>query len=111
MNDTVIIYTNELKNRIVPKYKLIGMVSQLIFSISIFKTNHEIEPFLLSVFGLTFKPYVLKSRTLMVARVSKETSKSTSNELELIKKNLYKYLTENLSEEKKLEPIITRGAH
>lgn len=111
MNDTVIIYTNELKNRIVPKYKIIGIVSQLIFSTSIFQTNHEIKPFLSDVFGLTFKPYVFKSRTLVVARISKEVSKTTSNELESIKRKLYKFLTENLSEEKKLEPIITRGAH
>lgn len=101
MNDSLIIYLNELKNRIVPKYKIIGITTQLIFSTSTFKRNSDIEPFLLKIFNITFKPYVIKSRTIIASRVSRIISKSDSSNIESMKRNLYSYLDKKLTEDKK----------
>lgn len=72
MYTELILFRNELKNKSVPKYKIIGIVSELLLSKKVFKANTEIESFLKQVFDLEFKTYVFRSRTLIVARVSRE---------------------------------------
>lgn len=103
MNDSLIIYLNELKNRIVPKYKVIGITTQLIFSVPMFKRNSDIEPFLLEIFNLSFKPYVIKSRTLIASRVARFISESDSSNVESIKRNLYAYLDKHFKDKRKNE--------
>lgn len=103
MNDSLIIYLNELKNKIVPKYKIIGITTQLIFSTSMYKRNSDIEPFLSEIFNLSFRPYVIKSRTLIASRVSRVISESDSSDIELVKRNLYSYLDKKLTKDKKIE--------
>lgn len=51
------------------KALLIGALSQLILNKKVFKRNKELETFLKDVFQVTFLEYVLKSRTLILAKV------------------------------------------
>lgn len=86
MYNNLILYRNELKNKLIPKYKLIGIVSSLLLSKEIFKKNTEIYDFVKEVFSIELKPYLLKSRTLTVAKISKlifsiEDDKSYKNKL------------------------------
>ena len=72
MYENLILYRNELKNKNIPKYKIIGIIVELIFSKEIFKSNKEIGIFLKEVFNIEFKNYVMKSRTMIVSRVCKK---------------------------------------
>ena len=72
MNRQLILYRNELKNSKIQTYKLIGIVSELVLSKEIFKNNIDIEDFIVNVFNLRFKDYLYKSRTLLVARLTRE---------------------------------------
>ena len=72
MYKELILFRNELKNKSIPKYKIIGIVSELLLSKQIFAKNADIEEFLSDVFGMKFKAYLYKSRTMVVARVTKE---------------------------------------
>ncbi len=67
MYDNLILFRNELKNRNVSNYKLIGIVTELIFSKEIFKKNSDISVFIQEIFDITLKDYILKSRTMIVA--------------------------------------------
>lgn len=69
MYTQLILFRNELKNKSVPKYKIIGIVAELLLSKEIFRTNSEIEDFLKQIFDIHFKLYIFRSRTLVVARV------------------------------------------
>lgn len=72
MYANLVLFRNELKNKKVSKYKLIGIITELIFSKEIFKKNSEISEFSESVLGIVLKDYILKSRTMVVAHVSKK---------------------------------------
>ena len=53
MYKELILFRNELKNKFIPKYKLIGIVSELLLSKQIFLKNMDIEDFLMeSVFSM-----------------------------------------------------------
>lgn len=81
MYTNLILYRNELKNKSIAKYKIIGITSELIFSKKIFRKNRELEKFLKDVFNIEFKDYVMKSRTMIVARVSREVFSCENNEV------------------------------
>ena len=88
----LIIYKNELKNSNPSRYKLIGIVTQLILSREIFDKNSDIEKFLDVVFELEFKEYVIASRTLIVARTVRHIDECSEEQYLMFKKRLYKYL-------------------
>ena len=86
MYNNLILYRNELKNKLIPKYKLIGIVSSLLLSKEIFQKNTDIDVFVKEVFSIELKPYLLKSRTLTVTKISKlifsiEDDRSYKNKL------------------------------
>lgn len=104
MYKDLILFRNELKNKTVPKYKLIGIVSQLLLSRKIFPANIDIEKFLEDIFQLEFKTYLFRSRTLIVARVTREILSSENDSV--YKNKLYNFVQEkieNLKEETKNE--------
>ena len=45
MYKELILFRNELKNKSIPKYKIIGIVSELLLSKQIFAKNADIEEF------------------------------------------------------------------
>ena len=96
MYKELILFRNELKNKFIPKYKLIGIVSELPLSKQIFLKNMDIEDFLMEVFGLKFKAYLYRSRTMIVARVTKEIiAMEKDNEY---KNKLYKFIQKKIDE-------------
>lgn len=68
----LVLFRNELKNKIVPKYKMIGIVSSLLMSKEIFSNNTKLAQFLKEVFQLECKSYIFRSRSLLAARVTRE---------------------------------------
>lgn len=99
MYTNLILYRNELKNRNTPRYKLIGIVVELLFSKEIFPKNSDIKIFLDEVMNIQFKIYIMKSRTMIVARVSKMLAKQ---EIEnQYNKALYKFINDKIEELKK----------
>ena len=96
MYKELILFRNELKNKFIPKYKLIGIVSELLLSKQIFLKNMDIEDFLMEVFVLKFKAYLYRSRTMIVARVTKEIiAMEKDNEY---KNKLYKFIQKKIDE-------------
>ena len=61
MNNLVIL-RNDLKNKKPPRYKVIGITSELILSKKVFENNRNIIPFLDKVFDIEFREYVISSR-------------------------------------------------
>lgn len=98
--ENFLLFKNELKNKIVSKYKLIGISSELILSFNIFPKNDDIKIFIESTFNLDFKPYVYKTRTLITAKVVREIYKSDSMSLTQFKNNLYKFIEDTISNDK-----------
>ena len=78
MYNSLILYRNELKNRIIPKYKLIGIITELIYSKDIFAKNKDISNFVKDIFDIELKDSVVKSRTMIVAKISKKIIGSES---------------------------------
>lgn len=72
MYTELVLFRNELKNKTVSKYKIIGIVSQLLLSRKVFPANLDIAEFLKDVFSLEFKDYLFKSRTLLIARIIRQ---------------------------------------
>ncbi len=71
MYSDLLTFRNELKNKYVITYKLIGIVTTLIYSQEIFQTNKDILPFLEMMFTEPFSSSTLKSRPAIVAKTSK----------------------------------------
>ena len=92
----LIIFKNELKNSKPSRYKLIGIVAQIILSGDLFKKNIEIVDFLKFVFDLDFKEYVMSSRTLIVARTVRHIEECSEDNYLLYKKRLYKYVDKKI---------------
>ncbi|MGL5330092.1 MAG: hypothetical protein ACRDD7_12555 [Peptostreptococcaceae bacterium] len=102
MYTNLILYRNELKNKNIPKYKVIGIVTELLYSKQIFNKNSEIVIFIKDVFNTEFKDYIMKSRSMIIAKVSKLIIESKSDTQ--YKANLLKFINlkiEVLKEENK----------
>lgn len=71
MIERLILYRNELKNKNIYKYKLIGILVELLYSRELFPKNRNIGDFLLEIFGIQYKEYVMRSRGLIISRICK----------------------------------------
>ena len=108
MYNNLILYRNELKNKNIPKYKIVGIVVELIFSKEIFKSNKEVGIFLKDVFNIEFKGYVMKSRAIIVSKVCKEILNDMNSEyrnklIEFINKQIEFFKNSNNIKEKRNE--------
>ncbi|MEK4193303.1 hypothetical protein [Paenibacillus sp. FSL L8-0323] len=72
-----------------------GVTVALLYSKSNFNKNQDIERFLKSVFDVNFLPYVMRSRTLIVARITRDLNQMDEERLEIIRKNIIKFINEN----------------
>ena len=91
MNNLVIL-RNDLKNKKPPRYKVIGITSELILSKKVFENNRNIIPFLDKVFYIEFREYVISSRTNIVARTSRIIYQSEDIDYIKYKNNLYDFI-------------------
>ena len=95
------IYRNELKNTKPPKYKLIGIVSEIILSEELFKQNIDTKSFLKEVFNKEFNEYVYASRTSIVSRTIRLIEDCDDDKIYLdYKNNLYKFVVKNIGNSK-----------
>lgn len=97
--DELYIYRNELKNKIIPKYKIIGISSELILSKELFKNNIDLVSFIEVVFSTSFRPYVIRSRTLLLARISRLINDCSDEQLFNVKTKLYSYIGRVLTDQ------------
>ena len=71
LEEKLILFRNELKNKTIYNYKLSGIVLELLFSKKIFIKNIEIKKFIKEIFGLELKDYIFKSRSSIGIKISK----------------------------------------
>lgn len=71
---------------------IMGINVALLYSKEYFKKNEDISAFLKTVYNIDFLPYVMKSRTLIVARITKELNNKEEPELKLIRKKIIDFL-------------------
>lgn len=77
---------------------LFGASVALLYSKESFERNQDISLFLTEVFGIDFLPYVMRSRTLIVARITKELKNKNNEEHEEIKKKIIEYLNKKIDD-------------
>lgn len=88
MSNKLNYYRSELKSKNIPKYKLVGITSELILNTSIFSRNEDLVPFLKNIYSLAYKEYVIKSRTMILARTARDIYKMENKEYEILRKRL-----------------------
>ncbi|EAC3746591.1 hypothetical protein E3Z71_11495 [Listeria monocytogenes] len=98
MYKNLILYRNELKNKMLPKYKILGIVTEIILSKELFEKNIDLTPFLLEVFNVTYKDYVMKSRTMILARTNRLIDKSSGEQVLEYRKKLTPFILEKIDE-------------
>lgn len=98
-NKDFVIVIEKLNNTNIDKINLMGIVSYTLFSREIFPKNKDIIKFLEEVLGLSYLDYVIKSRSLISARVLKHIVAIEEQELRLIIQKIKKYLMGLLPEE------------
>ncbi|MCM3305825.1 hypothetical protein [Priestia megaterium] len=72
---------------------ILGLNVALLYSKNHFKKNEDISYFLKEVYNIDFLPYVMKSRTLIVARITKELNNKNEMELDVIRNKLIGFLS------------------
>lgn len=87
-------YRSSLKNKEISLFLLLGIVAEIILSKIIFKKNKDISDFLKTVFKIEFKEYIMKSRTIIMAKLLKKIYSSSNQEIQEYRKNLLKYIEE-----------------
>ncbi len=95
MRSQLLFYQNELKNREVQSYKLIGIVAEMIYSKKLFPTNKELFPFVNALFALETPIKSCKDRPTLVAKVTKGMVSQTYH---LDKKVLQDMVSEKLAD-------------
>lgn len=85
-------FLSKLTKNNVDYIDIIGLNVAILYSKELFKRNSDISEFLNEVYNINFLPYVMRSRTLIVARITRELNNKTPDELNQIRKKLVKFL-------------------
>jgi hypothetical protein len=96
MEDKFHLYQSELRSKNIQRYKVIGMVTDILLSKDIFPRNEDIPTFLNNVFGIAYKDYVLKSRTTILARCVRDLYAVEDKEFEQYRKQLFEYVKSDI---------------
>ncbi len=86
------IYQSELRSKNIPRYKVVGIVTEILLSKEVFPRNEDISAFLRNVFGISYKEYVLKSRTTILARCIRDIHTTEDKKFEQYRKKLLDYV-------------------
>ena len=105
MYNKLILFKNELKFKSIYSYKIVGVVAELVFSKKIFQKNTEIQEFIKNNFNYEEKDYILKSRFLIVSKLSKIIIMGNEKEKENLRKNISLFVDEKIKFIKKNENI------
>lgn len=74
------------------KSDLMGAISMIIYSKDIFNSNKDIKPFVELLFDKNFPVYIIKSRTLIVAKSSRYINEMSTESLKNTQKKAITYL-------------------
>lgn len=96
MYNNLLLYRNELKIKSIPRYKILGIITELLYSKKIFLRNSDINDFLREVFAIEYKSYVIKSRTLIVAKTCRYIEEIES--VSVFQKKLYKFICDKINQ-------------
>lgn len=97
---------SKLKSDKLEHSEFIGIINAIIYSKDVFNHNKDLKGFASDVFLYECPKYVLGSRTLISAKITRKLVNFDSNELDLVKKRMLKYFNElegkyiNLSKKK-----------
>lgn len=80
------------RNQKVSKETFIGLVVCLVLDKNILHTNSETADFIKYIFNIEFPAYIIKSRTLMIARLCRLLNSSDSKTIEKYSNNIYKFV-------------------
>lgn len=80
---------------------MLGIVSEIILSKELFKRNTDISQFLMKVFDLSYKEYVMRSRTLILSRTVRHIYDSKDKNYQIFRKNLLNFIEEAYYKDKK----------
>ncbi|MBT2644759.1 hypothetical protein J7I80_21300 [Bacillus sp. ISL-41] len=92
MSNKLNYYRSELKSKNIPKYKLVGITTELILNTTIFSRNEDLVPFLRAIYKLNYKEYIIKSRTMILARSVRDIYSMDNKEYEILRKKLLEFL-------------------
>lgn len=100
MND-FLVFINELKDKSIKKYKLIGIVSSIVLSFDLFPKNENLKPFILESFQLKeqFKEYAYASRTVLIAKLTRMIFDADEKFYDVLRANMLLFLNNSLKEE------------
>ncbi|HBV85747.1 MAG TPA: hypothetical protein DEF42_03610 [Desulfosporosinus sp.] len=104
---------NDFRNRLIELNRkknsiemVIGTNLTIIFSKVIFKKNSDIEDYLNKVFETNYLPYVMKSRSLIGARLTRTIYNYDKESLNIMLKRLFDYF--DFNQENKGQPEISK---
>ena len=94
-----------LRKNDVSKVELMGVMGIIIISKDVIKRNTDVGEFIEYVMKIKFPEYVIKSRTLMSARINRILINIEDNsEIRKISRNIFNYLDNIENENKSNEP-------
>lgn len=99
-----------MKNNL--KVELIGIMAIIIISKDLIKRNHEVGEFIKKILEIEFPEYVVKSRTLMAARVNRILINiDDEREIKKVNRKILRYLDtlEKNKESEDLEKIVKKA--
>ena len=108
MYSKLVVYRSELNSKAISKYKILGILCELILSKELFKRNSDISIFLKEVLFLEFKEYVFASRASILSRTIREIPKEKEEKYTIYKNNLLNFVIKNIEIIKKEKNIIEK---
>lgn len=101
---------NKKLNNKVDNIDFSGIVSYMIFSQQIFPKNKDISIFLRETFEISYLDYVMRSRCLIVARITRQIMNLSENELQKAKEQTLKFISTGVVQANK-KPSSKRNAN
>lgn len=83
MNKQLIRALNKANNMPMTKENFLGLVIMLILSKDVFRTNLDVGEFINKTFKISFLNYVIRSRTLMCAKICRHINELDDNDVKL----------------------------
>lgn len=93
------------------KQELIGVVTIVLYSKEIFPKNSDAHIFINEVFNISYLDYVVRSRTLLCARLSRSLVAMDENTLEKVAKKLSTFFSINYSISKENQEVNTKKGY
>lgn len=96
-------YRSELKSKNISRYKMYGILAEIILDKSIFTRNEDLHPFLVNIINESYNDYVFRSRTNVVGRTIRYIEELEDKNYEQVRKKLLDFISEILNEKVELK--------